>query len=160
MENKKKLREIIIIIGLIMMIIISASAERIGSAFYVEKQNMTIKISAAFEETADVNESIKTVIPLSEYKTERGKSLYGIMKSFSAENGIEFEVYDENNEGFIYVTDIGGIRRFDYGKYSGWIFLVNGKRYEDLNALYTPAEGDVIEWIYCCDNEFLDWQDA
>lgn len=47
-----------------------------------------------------------------------------------------------------YLRGISGIREFDFGDTSGWVYRVNGEYPSVGCGEYTLHDGDVVEWIY------------
>lgn len=50
-----------------------------------------------------------------------------------------------------YVQGIDGLYEFDCGRYSGWMYKVNGKFPNVGAGKYTVHEGDQIQWLYTCE---------
>jgi hypothetical protein len=47
-----------------------------------------------------------------------------------------------------YVSEIAGLREFDFGGTSGWKYYVNGIAPDTASNKYTLNGGDVLEWRY------------
>ncbi|MEG0093702.1 MAG: DUF4430 domain-containing protein [Erysipelotrichaceae bacterium] len=51
-----------------------------------------------------------------------------------------------------YIQEISNIREFDCGQLSGWMYTVNGSYVNMASGAKIPTNGDVIRWVYTCDN--------
>ncbi|MEG2244179.1 MAG: DUF4430 domain-containing protein [Erysipelotrichaceae bacterium] len=51
-----------------------------------------------------------------------------------------------------YIQEISNIREFDCGQLSGWMYTVNGSYVNMASGAKIPTNGDVVRWVYTCDN--------
>ena len=64
---------------------------------------------------------------------------YGIHMEYNGTNGLE------------YIEGIGNLYEYDGGRWSGWMFSVNGE-YPDVGCgQFQLQDGDTVEWNYTCD---------
>ena len=86
----------------------------------------------------------ETMVPLYENDTVfdlllTARDAYGIHMEYNGSNGLE------------YIEGIGNLYEYDGGRWSGWMFSVNGE-YPDVGCgQYKLQDGDVVEWNYTCD---------
>ncbi|MDR1573406.1 MAG: S-layer homology domain-containing protein, partial [Clostridiales Family XIII bacterium] len=58
----------------------------------------------------------------------------------------------ETDAAGAYVSSIGGVKEFDYGPNSGWLYRVNGvETIKESAAAYKLNAGDELEWFYTRD---------
>lgn len=50
-----------------------------------------------------------------------------------------------------YISSINHIKEFSAGKYSGWMYKINGETAKMGAAGYKAQPGDVFQWVYSCD---------
>lgn len=88
------------------------------------------------------------------YKFEiTGKeTVYDVLKEACKDNGIKLTAKKTSTgtRREIYVQGINNLDEFDCGKYSGWIYRVNGIAPAKSSSLYTVSSGDRITWSYKC----------
>ncbi len=51
----------------------------------------------------------------------------------------------------VYVQGIGGVREFDCGALSGWLFRINGEIRSTDSGSVVLQDGDVLEFLYTCE---------
>lgn len=64
---------------------------------------------------------------------------------------MEYQGADETALGTVYVEGIANLYQFSCGEGSGWIFFVNGERYNAGSSDHVLQDGDSVEWHYTCD---------
>lgn len=80
------------------------------------------------------------------FPAKRGETIFSLtVRAASKANiAIEYRGYGPT----AYVAGIGGLREFDNGPASGWLYRVNGK-YPGIGCgLYKIKGGERIEWVY------------
>ena len=80
---------------------------------------------------------------------EKNTSLYGALKTLAAQKGVSI-----STSGFgasTYVRGIGGLKEFDYGGNSGWLYMVNGIKPSYGAYSYKLNDGDTVKWYYTTD---------
>ncbi len=73
-------------------------------------------------------------------------SVYELLEQVCKQEGITLE-----SQGQSYIEGIGQLYEYDYGKLSGWVFVINGKVASESCADYELKDGDEIIWCYSCD---------
>lgn len=66
------------------------------------------------------------------------------MTAFSALRKLDLEIKHSNG----YVTSINGLAEKANGRYSGWVYTVNGVKPQTTAARYKLKAGDILEWRY------------
>lgn len=64
---------------------------------------------------------------------------------------MEYQGRDQNGFGSVYIQGIHHLYEFSCGPLSGWMYRVNGEFPIYGSSKYTLRDGDVIEWIYSCE---------
>ena len=80
---------------------------------------------------------------------EKNTSVYGALKTLAAQKGVSI-----STSGFgasTYVRVIGGLKEFDYGGNSGWLYMVNGIKPSYGAYSYKLNDGDTVKWYYTTD---------
>lgn len=79
----------------------------------------------------------------------KNTSVYGALKTLAAQKGVSI-----STSGFgasTYVRGIGGLKEFDYGGNSGWLYMVNGIKPSYGAYSYKLNDGDTVKWYYTTD---------
>lgn len=63
----------------------------------------------------------------------------------------KFKLHMQYTDGGNYIQGINNLYEFDGGKWSGWMYCVNGWYPNYGCKVYRVQPGDVIEWNYTCD---------
>ena len=80
---------------------------------------------------------------------EKNTSVYSALKTLAAQKGVSI-----STSGFgasTYVRGIGGLKEFDYGGNSGWLYMVNGIKPSYGAYSYKLNNGDTVKWYYTTD---------
>lgn len=80
---------------------------------------------------------------------EKNTSVYSTLKTLAAQKGVSI-----STSGFgasTYVRGIGGLKEFDYGGNSGWLYMVNGIKPSYGAYSYKLNDGDTVKWYYTTD---------
>lgn len=92
------------------------------------------------------------VIPDGEYPFENGETVYDILLRVTKENKIQME-----SKGFFGGREIEGINYIynsSCGSGSRWIYKVNGQIQQPVCSEYKVKDGDIIQWIYVCNDKY------
>ena len=84
------------------------------------------------------------IAPAAEYELTEGMTVYDAL--IAAADVYGFEV--EYKSG--YVSAIGGLREFDCGPFSGWMYIVNGDAIMSPMDSYAISDGDEVRVAYTC----------
>ena len=93
-----------------------------------------------------------------------GESVYDVLQREMQNNRIHMESEFTAMYNSAYVEGINNLYEFDCGRWSGWMYCVNGWYPNYGCSRYQVQEGDVIEWHYTCDlgrdlgRDAQDWQ--
>ncbi|MFX3636223.1 MAG: S-layer homology domain-containing protein [Candidatus Pristimantibacillus sp.] len=74
---------------------------------------------------------------------------YSVLQTAASANGITIQA--RTTSMGIYVEGINGLKEFDKGPLSGWMYRVNGEFPGYSADSYTVKAGDRIEWVYTID---------
>lgn len=80
---------------------------------------------------------------------EKNTSVYSALKTLAAQKGVSV-----STSGFgasTYVRGIGGLKEFDYGGNSGWLYMVNSIKPSYGAYSYKLNDGDTVKWYYTTD---------
>ena len=80
---------------------------------------------------------------------EKNTSVYSALKTLAAQKGVSI-----STSGFgasTYVRGIGGLKEFDYGGNSGWLYMVNSIKPSYGASSYKLNDGDTVKWYYTTD---------
>ena len=80
-----------------------------------------------------------------------GESVYDVLLREMQNNRIHMESEFTAMYNSAYVEGINNLYEFDCGRWSGWMYCVNGWYPNYGCSRYQVQEGDVIEWHYTCD---------
>lgn len=106
----------------------------------------------------DFNKDKMSVLPRSGiiYKARKvafyeGESVFDMLNREMKKNRIHMEfsmtpIYNSN-----YIEGIHNLYEFDCGRYSGWMYKVNGWYPNYGCSRYVLKDGDVVNWRYTCD---------
>lgn len=77
---------------------------------------------------------------------EPGETAYSLLEKSGATLNV-----DKNTQYGVYIRGINGLSEFDRGKYSGWLYRVNGVFPGHSCAYENVKAGDYVEWLYTRD---------
>jgi hypothetical protein len=80
-----------------------------------------------------------------------GETVFDLLLKVTRENGIHMEHSSNPALGSYYVEGINNLYEFDCGELSGWTYTVNGESIGYGSSNYIISDGDVVKWIYTCD---------
>ncbi len=111
-----------------------------------ENSRITVTISVtcknALDKGADVPQS-GYILRSTKYTAAQGETVFDVLSAVCAENGVSLEYQSKS-----YIQGIGGLKTFDCGGSSGWMYRVNGETVMKAASKCTLSDGDVIEWYY------------
>lgn len=101
------------------------------------------------------NPGIRELIPDSgvilgqiSYSGYEGMSAYDVLSAAANMNGISVDTKWTTQYGGVYVTAIAGLEEMMVGRWSGWMYSVNGKVPMTTASSYSVENGDTIVWYY------------
>ena len=101
------------------------------------------------------NPGIRELIPDSgiilgqiSYSGFEGISAYDVLSAAANMNGISVDTKWTTQYGGVYVTAIAGLEEMMVGRWSGWMYSVNGKVPMKTASSYNVENGDAIVWYY------------
>ena len=81
----------------------------------------------------------------------QGESVYDLLVREMQNNRIHMEASFTPAYNSAYVEGINNLYEKECGRYSGWMYCVNGWYPNYGCSRYQIQSGDVIEWHYTCD---------
>lgn len=108
-----------------------------------EKSSSTVEVSAIGLG--------QTYFKIEDLEMVEGDSVLAVTKRAAALKNVDLEVEGMGFAG--YVSGIGGLREFDQGPMSGWIYKVNGESPSAGSGSYKLKAGDRVEWVYTTDGK-------
>lgn len=81
-----------------------------------------------------------------------GESVFDVLQRVCREQGIHLEFSVTPMYNTAYIEGIGNLYEFDCGALSGWMYRVNGWFPGYGCSRYGVKDGDVIDWLFTCDN--------
>ena len=91
------------------------------------------------------------IYPAKEVKFTQGESVFDILLRVTREESIHMESNSNPALKSKYVEGIHNLYEFDAGELSGWTYKINGKGMGYGSSSSYPEDGDIIEWVYTCD---------
>ncbi|OKP94515.1 S-layer homology domain-containing protein [Paenibacillus sp. P32E] len=89
-----------------------------------------------------------TILPSTQVVLNPGETAYSLLK-----RQLGGKVEATTSGGSLYVVSIDGLKEFDRGPKSGWLYYVNGKDPGFSAADYKLSNGDMLVWSYTTDYE-------
>lgn len=86
-----------------------------------------------------------------EVSFQKGETVFDLLARITKENKIHMEYTKTPAFNTNYVEGIANLYEFDCGELSGWTYKVNGELLSYGSSNAEVAMGDVIEWVYTCD---------
>lgn len=93
------------------------------------------------------------ILPSTEVIVEKGQSVYDVLTFITEEKDIQMESQLSAGFGTQYVQGINHIYEKNVGKYSGWLYSVNGQMPNYGCSDYIVRKNDTILWEYTCGDE-------
>ncbi|MGI6727061.1 MAG: DUF4430 domain-containing protein [Anaerovoracaceae bacterium] len=81
----------------------------------------------------------------------KGDSVFDLLLRETKAKKIHMEYSSNPTFKSNYIEGINNLYEFDCGPLSGWTYKVNGKTIGYGSSNYILSDGDVVEWIYTCD---------
>lgn len=85
---------------------------------------------------------------------KEGETVFDLLKRLCADNGIQLEYAYSGAFGTYYIEGINQLYEKDCGRFSGWIYQVNGIEPSVGCSAYKLKDGDAVEFIFNCDSDF------
>lgn len=89
------------------------------------------------------------ILPVTTMEFTPGETVFDLLCRVRDTYKLQME-YSGSNGGQ-YVSGINNLYEFDGGRWSGWMYCVNGWYPNYYSGAYQVKDGDVIEWNYTCD---------
>lgn len=89
------------------------------------------------------------ILPETEVPLYENDTVFDVLFAVRDEYGIHMEY--NGGTGTEYIEGIGNLYQYDGGRWSGWMFSVNGKYPEIGCGQYKLKDGDLVSWDYTCD---------
>ncbi|WP_177245754.1 S-layer homology domain-containing protein [Paenibacillus sp. BC26] len=88
------------------------------------------------------------VLQNTSFELQPGDTAWSVLKRSLDAKGISYKTEYYASFGSVYVQAIAGDGEFDHGRYSGWMYNVNGQYPGYGSSSYTLKDGDKVEWRY------------
>ena len=82
------------------------------------------------------------------YSGNEGMSVYDVLSAVANMNKISIDTTFTTQYGGVYVRAIAGLEEKMVGRWSGWMYKVNGKSPNITASSYKVEDGDTIVWYY------------
>lgn len=92
------------------------------------------------------NKSYGDILATTEVKLNKGDTVYSVLKRVTDAKGITLNTRSSSYGK--YISGIAGIKEFDRGPLSGWMYRTNGDFPSYSSDSHTVRAGDDIEWAY------------
>lgn len=93
--------------------------------------------------------SKRTILASQTVKFSEGETVFIVMKRLLKEKGLSMR--SKGSGSSAYVSSINGLAELDGGRWSGWMYNVNGWYPNYSCGAYKLKKGDKVEWRYTCD---------
>lgn len=93
-----------------------------------------------------------SLLSLTDVVFEEGDSVFDILQRELKNQNMHMEFSISPMYGSAYIEGLCNLYEFDCGELSGWEFSVNGQFESCSCSEYFPSSGDIIAWVYTCDN--------
>ncbi len=103
------------------------------------------------EEKRQLVPSDGVIFKAQEIEFTEGESVFDVLLREMRANKIHFEFVQTPMYDSAYIEGIGNLYEFDCGRYSGWMYKVNGVSPTYGCSQYILKNGDRIEFYYNCD---------
>ena len=125
--------------------------ERITVSIQIRCDNLSKDMSKLTDEAkAPYVPSNGVILGKTEYRCEKGTTVYDVLYAVCRNNNIHIESSYTPVYGSYYIEGINHLYEFDGGSESGWMYRVNGV-YPDYGcSSYKLKDGDSIVWAYTC----------
>lgn len=148
---KKLLNTILLTVALVMTLVgCSAKEEPIGTV------SITIRCDTAVANDMHKEEKWNGIIPEdgcvlpeTEIKIYEGDTVFDLLVTVRDEYGIHME--HSGGEKTEYIEGINNLYERDGGRWSGWMYSVNGEYPDTGCGQFELKDGDIVEWKYTCD---------
>lgn len=132
--------------------------ERSTSKKSGEKIHVTVEVrcDTAIEKGLAKQKKWKGVLPedgcmlkKTKMEMEKGSSVFDQLQKVQKDKGLQMEY--SGGQKSAYVQGIGNLYEQDGGRFSGWMYSVNGKYAQVSCGTYKLKDGDEVKWNYSCD---------
>ena len=89
------------------------------------------------------------LVPPTEVTVLEGDTAFTLLERVCAERGLALD--EQRGLSGVYVQGIGGVREFDCGSISCWLFRINGEIRSTDSGSVVLQDGDVLEFLYTCE---------
>ncbi len=127
------------------------SSQQLTCTLYVECSNILNNMDDLTEGKADWVPSDGVIYGPKTVTFSAGESVYDILQREMQNNRIHMESQYTAMYNSAYVQGINNLYEKDCGRWSGWMYCVNGWYPNYGCSRYQVQSGDVIEWHYTCD---------
>lgn len=122
------------------------------------KCTFSINCSTVFDNLDKIDKEILKVLPndgwiypAKEIEFKDDESVFDILLRITKQEKIHMESNSNPVLKSKYVEGINNLYEFDAGELSGWTYKVNGKGMGYGSSSSYLKDGDIVEWVYTCD---------
>lgn len=119
---------------------------------------LSVSCSTILDNMKDLTEGKESLVPKDgviyserEVTFYEGESVFDVLQREMKNNRIHMESSFTPKYNSAYVEGINNLYEFDCGRWSGWMYEVNGWYPNYGCSRYVVQPGDVIKWNYTCD---------
>lgn len=147
---KKKNRYLIFLLGMICFTGCSSQKEPVGTATISIRCDTAIANDMQKEEKWEgILPEDGCMLPETEMPVYEGDTVLDLLIAVRDEYEIQMEYNGAGSSA--YIEGIGNLYEYDGGRWSGWMFQINGEYPDTGCGQQILQDGDVVEWNYTCD---------
>lgn len=147
---KKKSSYFVLIFGMLFLTGCSSEKTPVGTA------EISIHCDTAIDNGLHLEEKWEgilpedgCILPETEMTIYEGDTVLDLLVAIRDEYGIQMEYNGAGTSA--YIEGIGNLYEYDGGRWSGWMFRLNGEYPETGCGQLLLKDGDIVEWNYTCD---------
>lgn len=157
MKNGKKIRKILLLVFLSGLLLNGCAAKE-GSGEDADRPTATVSIRCDTAVANGMAEEDKwkgiipedgCILPETEVEYSEGDTVFDLLCQVTDQYGIQMEY--NGTAGKEYIEGIQNLYEYDGGRWSGWMYSVNGEYPGTGCGDCQVSDGDRIEWNYTCD---------
>lgn len=158
---KQKLWKITVILSICLLLAgcVQETPDRSGASKTSEEKmdvSVEIRCDTAIKKGLTKQKKWKGVLPedgcmlkKTKMQVKKGSSVFDLLCEVQDAKGIQMEY--SGGKKTAYIQGIGNLYEQDGGRWSGWMYSVNGKYANVSCGEYTLKDGDEVQWNYSCD---------
>lgn len=156
LEEKQNNKKIVFGLWIFLFCIILAGCSGRGKGKEEYRVKLSIHCDTAVTNGLCEEEKWKGILPENgrileetEVTVREGDTVFDLLCKVRDDYGIQMEY--TGTGGKEYIEGIGNLYEFDGGRWSGWMYSVNGEYPNRGCGQYLLQAGDIVRWDYTCD---------